>query len=229
MWLMIGSRVLTVLAAYTATIGCTAYARPVTGESSVQAVASAPVTPPNKAAIERARADSARYPYTAADIEFVSGMIAHHTQATVIAGWAESRGASGAVRILADRIIIGQQDEIVTMQTWLHDRRQPLADPARRVMKMTMNGVEHEMAMPGMLTDDQLRRLDRARGRTFDRLFLTFMIQHHQGAISMVSALLGTQGAMQDQTIFKLASDINADQSTEIARMQQMLKSLPLD
>jgi uncharacterized protein (DUF305 family) len=77
--------------------------------------------------------------------------------------------------------------------------------------------------MPGMLTDAQMKQLDSARGPAFDRLFLTFMIQHHRGAVTMVRQLFDTYGAAQDQLVFKLASDINVDQATEIARMQRML------
>jgi uncharacterized protein (DUF305 family) len=95
-------------------------------------------------------------------------------------------------------------------------------------MKMTMNGVEHLMLMPGMLTEAQMNQLDAARGAEFDRLFLTFMIQHHRGAVSMVKDLFDTYGAGQDETVFKFASDVNVDQSTEIARMQKMLAALTL-
>jgi uncharacterized protein (DUF305 family) len=93
-------------------------------------------------------------------------------------------------------------------------------------MMMNMNGMQHEMLMPGMLTEAQLKQLDEARGKEFDRLFLTFMIQHHRGAVTMVTDLFGTYGAAQDATVFKIASDVSADQTTEIARMQKMLASL---
>ena len=224
---MMRPRISNFFTACAATVLAVACARPGMIGSTTQTVPAAAIAAPDTAAIARARADSARYPYTAADIEFVSAMILHHSQAIVMAEWTATHDASAPVRTLADRIINAQQDEILTMQTWLRDRRQPLPAPGRHTMKMAMGGVEHEMPMPGMLSDDQLHRLDKARGPAFDRLFLVFMIQHHSGAITMVNALLGTQGAMQDQTIFKLASDISADQSSEVARMQQMLKSLP--
>ncbi len=128
------------------------------------------------AAIARAKADSARYPYTAADVRFMTAMIGHHAQAIVIAGWAPTHGASASVRTLAERIINAQQDEIATMQQWLRDRQQPVPEARATGMTMMMNGVEHEMPLPGMLTDDQLKQLDQARGREFDRLFLTLMI-----------------------------------------------------
>ena len=81
--------------------------------------------------------------------------------------------------------------------------------------------------MPGMLTDAQLKQLDAARGPEFDRLFLTYMIQHHRGAVTMVKELFGTPGAARDQTVFKLANDVSVAQTTEIARMERMLAGLP--
>lgn len=175
------------------------------------------------AAIARARADSVRYPYTAADIAFMSGMIHHHAQAIVMARLAPGHGASPAVQRLADRIISAQQDEIITMQRWLRDRQQPVPQAVPGPMKMMMNGMEHEMMMPGMLTDEQMHTLEAAHDKEFDRIFLTDMIQHHRGATSMVRALFGTYGAAQDETIFKFANDVNVDQTTEIARMERLL------
>ena len=178
-------------------------------------------------AIARARADSARYPYTVADVRFMSGMIGHHAQAIVMSGWAPTHEADPSVRRLAERIINAQQDEIATMQRWLRNRRLPVPEAGATGMKMRMGGAEHEMLMPGMLTEAQMRQLDQARGPEFDRLFLTFMIQHHRGAVSMVKDLFGSRGAGQDETVFKFASDVSVDQSTEIARMEKMLGLAP--
>ena len=186
----------------------------------------ATVAPSSPAAIAQARADSARYPYTEADIHFMSGMIGHHAQAIVMARWAPSHGAAPAVRTLADRIINAQQDEIARMQTWLADRLQPVPEATPAGLKMKMNGVEHVMLMPGMLTEAQMRQLDQAKGPEFDRLFLIFMIQHHRGAVSMVEQLFGSHGAGQDLIVWKFASDVNIDQTTEIARMEKMLIDL---
>jgi uncharacterized protein (DUF305 family) len=182
----------------------------------------------DSSAIAKARADSARHPYTDADVHFMSAMIGHHSQALVMAGWAPSHGASPAVERLAERIINGQQDEIVTMQNWLRDRLQPVPEPGTGGMQMTGSGhhAGHDMLMPGMLTEAQMRQLEASKGREFDRQFLTFMIQHHQGAVTMVKKLLGTTGAAQDEMTFKLATDVNVDQTTEIARMKQMLEGL---
>jgi uncharacterized protein (DUF305 family) len=182
----------------------------------------------DSAGIARARADSIRYPYTAGDVQFMSHMIGHHAQALVMAGWAPSHGANPEVQRLAARIINAQNDEIHIMQTWLRDRRQPVPEAKPGPMKMVMNGMEHEMLMPGMLTDEQMKELDQARGKDFDRLFLRYMIQHHRGAVSMVNDLFGTPGAAQDETVFKFANDVQADQSTEIARMEKMLAFLTL-
>ncbi|MEO8089880.1 MAG: DUF305 domain-containing protein [Gemmatimonadales bacterium] len=175
------------------------------------------------AARAKAKADSARYPHTEADTRFMSSMIGHHAQAIVMSGWAPTHGANPAVRRLAERIINAQQDEIASMQRWLRSRGEPVPETSAAGMKMTMGGHEHMMLMPGMLTEAQMRQLDQTRGPEFDRLFLTFMIQHHKGAVSMVKDLFGSRGAAQDETVFKFANDVSVDQSTEIARMEKML------
>jgi uncharacterized protein (DUF305 family) len=177
-------------------------------------------------ASHQAQLDSARSRYTEADVRFMSGMIDHHAQALVVAGWAASHGASSSIRTLAGRIINGQQDEIATMQRWLRDRGQPVPEPGAG-MKMDMHGAGQDHLMPGMLTAEQMRQLDQAKGPEFDRLFLTFMIQHHRGAVSMVTDLFDTPGAARDEAAFKLANDVSVDQTTEIARMQRMLATLP--
>lgn len=191
-------------------------------------VAQAPSADPSEAAaIAEAQADSARYPYTDADIKFMSGMIPHHAQAIVMAGWAPSHGASPSVQTLCARIINAQRDEIHLMQTWLRDRRQPVPQPdSSGTVMMDMNGMQMPMVMPGMLTPEQMKQLNAARGEEFDRLFLQFMIQHHRGAVSMVNDLFASNGAAQDLIVFKLATGINVDQTTEIARMQRMLADI---
>jgi uncharacterized protein (DUF305 family) len=216
-----GTAALVATAALTACSGATASAR-----TSPQPVTSAPG---QLSAAAEAKPDSARYPYTEADVRFMSSMISHHAQAIVMAGWAPTHGASDGVRRLAERVINAQQDEIGTMQRWLRDRQQPVPEARPTGMKMMHGGVEHEMLMPGMLTPDQMKQLDEARGKEFDRLFLTFMIQHHKGAVSMVKDLFGSYGAGLDETVFKFASDVSVDQSTEIERMQTMLISLLID
>ena len=162
--------------------------------------------------------------YTPADVHFVAGMIGHHAQAIQMAGWAPSHGASASLRVLCERIVVAQNDEIAFAQRWLreHGEYVPPADPRGHIMQ----GMDHPMLMPGMLTPEQMAQLDSTRGPQFDRLFLTFMIQHHQGAITMVQQLLAVPGAAQDGPIFRFASDVNADQTTEINRMTLMLDDL---
>jgi uncharacterized protein (DUF305 family) len=179
-------------------------------------------------AAARVRADSVRRPYTEADVRFMSDMIGHHAQALVMAGWAPTHGASPLVRTLAARIINAQQDEIATMQQWLGDRGQPV--PEGHAMDMSHDAGHAmpmpAMLMPGMLTEAQMQALDQTTGPGFDRLFLKDMIQHHRGAVTMVQRLFDTPGAARDETVFKFANDVSADQSTEIARMETMLAAL---
>jgi uncharacterized protein (DUF305 family) len=180
------------------------------------------------AAMAKAKADSARYPYTTADIQFMTGMIGHHSQAIAMSNMAPTHGASAAVQRLGERIINAQQDEIVTMQNWLRDRNQPAPDGHYMMdMPMDMPGMNHETLMPGMLTPAQMKELDSAQGTDFDRKFLAFMMQHHRGALSMIKQLFNTYGAAQDETVFKFANDVNVDQTTEIARMQLLLLMQP--
>lgn len=198
--------------------------------------------PGDAGAVARARADSLRYPYTKGDIEFMTGMIHHHAQAIVISRWAVSHGADAAVQRLTARIINAQGDEITLMQTWLKDRLQPVpvVDSTGKVTMPAAAGAAAgghdmhahmghdmgggaDMTMPGMLSDEQLKTLDAARGAEFDRLFLTYMIQHHRGAVTMVKKLFTQDGSGQDETVFKFANDVEVDQSTEIKRMMTMM------
>ena len=167
------------------------------------------------------------YPHSAADVKFMAGMIPHHAQAVLIGGWAATRATRADIRILAERIVVGQKDEIALMQTWLRDRRQPVPAADATHARMVMDGLEHDMLMPGMLTDAELAQLNAARGAEFDRLFLVFMIRHHEGALTMVEELFGSHGAAQDEVVFRFASDVFADQTTEIDRMQKMLAATP--
>jgi len=163
-------------------------------------------------------------PYSPADVEFLSGMIGHHAQAIQMAGWAPTHGASASLRSLCERIVVAQSDEIAFSQRWLreHGEYVPPADPRGHIMQ----GMDQPMLMPGMLTPDQMAQLDAARGPEFDRLFLTFMIQHHQGAIKMVQQLLAVPGAAENGPVNRFATDVFADQTTEINRMNLMLADL---
>lgn len=169
-----------------------------------------------------------------ADVAFMSGMIHHHAQALVMSRLAPTHGASPAVQTLTARIINAQTDEIAVMTRWLEERGRPapqVAADGTVTMPMAMPGMpghmEHDGQMPGMLSPEQLEQLRNAQDREYDRLFLTYMIQHHNGAVAMVRELFATDGAAQDDLTFKLASDIQVDQRTEVARMQLMLDAIP--
>ena len=184
----------------------------------------ASINPSGRSPAAMAAADSGRPPYTKEDVEFISGMIGHHAQAVLMAGWAPSHGASSSVQGLSERIVVAQRDEIAFMQRWLRERREQVPDAGTEHMMMA--GMAMKL-MPGMLTREQLMELDKARGTEFDRLFLQFMIQHHEGALTMVDKLFAAHGAGQDEDVFKFAVDVHADQTTEIDRMSLMLKSVP--
>lgn len=171
---------------------------------------------------------SAQAPFTTADVQFMTDMIGHHAQALEMARMVPTHGASASVGILAARITNAQQDEIATMQRWLSDRGQPVPEVSETGMVAMPGGghAMHHAAMPGMLSGAQMQQLSEARGEDFDQLFLTFMIQHHRGAVAMVQELFGTYGAVQDEAVFKIASEVNVDQTTEINRMQKMLAEL---
>ena len=141
-----------------------------------------------------------QFPYSDADVDFMAGMIPHHAQAVVMAGWAPSHGARKDVAILCERIVVAQRDEIAMMQQWLRDRGLPVPDATSTRHRMKMNGVEHDMLMPGMLTDEEMAALD------------------------LVDVLFKSYGAAQDETVFKFANDVYADQSIEIDRMTEMLE-----
>lgn len=179
-------------------------------------------------ALWEARQDSARMRFTEADIAFMRGMIHHHAQALEITPLAETNTTTPAIRTLAARIANAQRDEIATMEAWLRSRglEVPEVHPTAHHEAMAAHGHAGHHRMPGMLTAEQLRELAAARGEQFDRLFLTYMIQHHRGAVVMVRELFATDRAAQDEAVFRLASDVQVDQATEIARMERMLEAV---
>ena len=166
--------------------------------------------------------DSAGTRISPADVEFMQGMIHHHAQAILMAAWAPGNDASPAIRELTSRIIVAQRDEIAFMQRWLRENNLPVPDAD--TSHFMMRGMDMKL-MPGMLTVDQLEALKGSKGKDFDRRFLEFMIQHHEGAIAMVQKLFQSHGAAQDEYVFRFASDVDADQSAEIDRMRRMLAS----
>jgi uncharacterized protein (DUF305 family) len=157
--------------------------------------------------------------YTSADVQFMQGMIHHHAQALIMAAMAPTHGGSSRVRLLCEKITLSQRDEINMMRQWLQFRKQAVPDSADHMMMASM-------MMPGMLNAEQLRQLDAARDTTFDRLFLTDMIQHHTGALKMVADLIAAPPSGQESEIFRFITDVDADQRAEIAVMQQMLYNL---
>lgn len=177
------------------------------------------------------RIDSSRMSFTQADVDFMTDMIAHHAQALVISRLAPQNEASRSIQTLAARIINAQKDEIVTMQKWLRDRNQPVPEVQIDGLNLTIAGLghhhgSHQHDMPGMLSQAQIEELAGLKGEAFDQTFLKYMIQHHEGAVVMVRELFGTDGAAQDEEAFRLASDIQVDQITEIERMNLMLENM---
>jgi len=177
------------------------------------------------------RIESDRMSFTQADVSFMTGMIGHHAQALIMSRLAPQNNASPRIQRLASRIINSQKDEIQSMQTWLERRNQPVPEVHIDGLSLMIHGIDghggHDhTTMPGMLSDAQLKELSEARGTEFDRLFLRYMIDHHQGAVTMVDKLVTTDGAAQDEDAFRLAADINADQMTEIERMRLMLDEI---
>jgi len=154
--------------------------------------------------------------YTAADVHFMQGMIAHHAQAIYMSRLAASRGANPRLLKFANKIDQSQRAEIRLMQDWLVANKQVAPDTASW----------RTMTMPGMLTAAQLATLDAARGPEFDKQFLTLMIQHHEGALKMVADLLATPMAAQDVDVSVFANDVTTVQTAEIGTMQQMLANL---
>ena len=177
--------------------------------------------------IALATADSAAVAFAPADVEFMQGMVPHHAQAVIMAGWAPSHGARADVQRLCLRIVAAQSDEINMMRRWLRERKQDVPDSNATRHLMKMDGVVHEMMMPGMLTDEEMAQLGGARGSGFDRLFLNGMIGHHRGAIDMVETLLSHGNAGHDETVFRFANDVVSDQSAEIQLMSRMLETVP--
>ncbi len=154
--------------------------------------------------------------YTEADVRFMQGMIAHHAQAIYMSRMAGTHGANPRLLRFAQKIDQSQIAEIGLMQRWLRSNNQTAPDTSSW----------RTMQMPGMLTAEQLQTLDGARGTEFDRQFLVLMIQHHQGALTMVADLFAAARAAQDVDVSVLANDIHTVQTAEIGLMQQMLAAL---
>jgi uncharacterized protein (DUF305 family) len=166
-------------------------------------------------------------PRSPKDVEFMQGMVMHHAQAVEMTALMESHTANKDLRLLGARISKSQSDEIKFMKRWLEARGEPVSAPMPGMPGMDMSS--HPMLMPGMLTPKQMDALRKAKGAEFDHLFLTGMIQHHNGALIMVKDLFDTAGAGQDAELFNFATDVDSGQRAEIRIMQTMLGEKPVE
>jgi uncharacterized protein (DUF305 family) len=162
-------------------------------------------------------------PPTQADVEFMQGMIMHHSQAVEMTALIPSHTQNEALRSLGAKISSSQSDEMRFMRRWLVARKEPVSMAMPSMPDMDMSG-KPIAPMPGMLTPQQMEALRNANGAKFDRLFLTGMIQHHEGALVMVKQLFDTPGAGQDADLFNFATDADNTQRAEIKIMQNMLE-----
>lgn len=166
--------------------------------------------------------DEQRRPrYTEADVRFMQGMIPHHAQALDMTALVPDRSTRRDLHLLAERIEVSQTDEIAWMERWLLDRGADVPS-----LDTHHHDGGHPALMPGMLTPEELAELASATGPAFDRLFLQFMIRHHEGALVMVADLFATPGAAQAAEVFRFASDVDAGQTAEIGRMRALLDAM---
>jgi uncharacterized protein (DUF305 family) len=171
-------------------------------------------------------------PRSPKDVEFMQGMIMHHAQAVEMTALIESRTENKNLRLLGARISQSQSDEMKFMKRWLEVRGEQVSPPMPGMSNMDMPGHDmsshqHHKLMPGMLTPKQMDALKKAKGAEFDHLFLTGMIQHHNGALIMVKELFDTAGAGQNAELFNFASDVDSGQRAEIRVMETMLGEKP--
>ena len=163
-------------------------------------------------------------PRSPADVQFMQGMIMHHAQAVEMTALIASHTTTKDLRSLAARIGHSQSDEIKFMKRWLAARGDPVSPAMPEMPGMDM--LRQPMLMPGMLTPKQMAALKKAKGVEFDQLFLSGMIQHHNGALIMVKDLFDTAGSGQDAELFNFAMDVDSGQRAEIRIMQSMLEAL---
>jgi uncharacterized protein (DUF305 family) len=171
----------------------------------------------NRVLTAAAASDLSKVQATPADVKFMQGMIGHHAQAIEMTALIAQRTSREEMKLLGQRITVSQADEMDMMRTWLRARGQEI--PSEHAHHT------HEGMMPGMLTAEQMAELTAATGEAFDKLFLRYMIQHHEGALSMVDDLFKTPGAGQEGDINAFAADVDSDQRMEIDRMRAMLGS----
>ncbi len=166
--------------------------------------------------------------WSQADVKFMQGMIMHHAQAVEMTALIPSHTENKELRSLGERISRSQSDEIKFMRRWLAARGEPTSIAMPGMPDMDKSGQPMAL-MPGMLTPEQMEALRNAKGAEFDKLFLTGMIQHHNGALIMVKELFDTAGAGQDADVFNFATDVDSGQRAEIRIMQAMLEKKPLE
>jgi uncharacterized protein (DUF305 family) len=164
-------------------------------------------------------------PTSPADVQFMQGMIMHHAQAVEMTALIDSHTQNKQLQTLGARISKSQSDEISFMKRWLMARGEPTSHTMHHMPGMDMSS--HSMLMPGMLSEKQMAALKKAKGEQFDRLFLTGMIQHHKGALTMVKDLFDTAGSGQDAELFNFVTDVDSGQRAEIRIMQTMLGEKP--
>lgn len=168
-----------------------------------------------------------------ADVDFMQGMIMHHAQAVEMTALISSHTKNKDLAALGARISTSQTDEINFMKRWLAARGESIPRPMPDMPGMNMSGMtmSHDAmpAMPGMLTPRQMEALKHAKDAEFDRLFLRGMIQHHNGALTMVKDLFDTAGAGQDAELFDFATDADNSQRAEIRIMESILKKDKLE
>ena len=180
-----------------------------------------PGQPSRLISVEEA-SDLAGIQFSDADVKFMQGMISHHAQAMEMTALVESRSNREPVKLLSQRISLSQEDEMAMMRDWLTERNQSVPAPDDH------HAHDAEL-MPGMATADDMARLEAATGPEFDRIFLELMIEHHNGAVEMVETLLEQPGSAQDSVLFAFTSDVTADQSSEVERMDAMLAGFSPD
>ena len=184
------------------------------GATGCAAAGTPPPAPPPAVVAPAARSEVV----ADAGVRFMRDMIAHHAQALELTALVRSRTEREDMHRLAERIEVSQADEMALMRRWLEARGEVPGDaPAHH----------HGAAMPGMLSAAEIAAVARARGRDFERRFLEAMIRHHEGALTMVAELFDSGGANRDVELYRFASDVDADQRAEIARMRRLLDSFP--
>jgi uncharacterized protein (DUF305 family) len=212
------SRGIVLLAVAVLLTGCTNASEPPAPASTAPVVQlGAPGEPNRTLSPEEQAALDLTIEHVEADVVFVRDMLHHHAQALVMTGYVDERADSDDIRLLAQRMDISQTAEMEQLERWLQDRGEPVRDPDAA-------HADHS-GMPGLLTEDEIAKLEASEGEEFDRLFLEYMIRHHEGAVDMVHDLDDAGGGVEI-AIGDIARHVEADQNIEIARMQEMLAAM---